>query len=240
MPRAKELSETLALPLCMDDDAAESYDFLLTVTPTQLQLRQTGSQAPGPLVIDFLSGPLRQRLLKNAGRRELIARAVGWKQQEKLTVLDATAGLGRDGFLLATLGFAVIMLERSPIIAALLRDGLQRALADPAFKHLAIELQVIDAIDYLRLLEPRHYPDIIYLDPMFPQRTKSARVKKEMQYLQALLGSDTDIDTLFALALRRAKKRVVLKRPKAASVFSAVKPDIQFIGKDSRFDVYLR
>lgn len=238
IPPAKALAKQLELDW-LEDDKEDHYDFVLTVTPERIQLQNMHQPKWGPLVINFLSGALRQRLLKNTGRQELIARAVGWKSQEKLRVLDATAGLGRDGFLLATLGCEVTMLERSSVVAVLLQDGLQRALVDAAYKQLTIELQVTDAICYLQHLKPDTYPDVIYLDPMFPPQNKSALVKKEMQYLQALIGSDEDVAALFELALKCAKKRVVLKRPRLASIFNAIKPDIQFFGKDSRYDVYL-
>lgn len=190
------------------------------------------------ITIDFLTGSLARRLAKNKGRRELIAKAVGLKAHEKLFIIDATAGLGRDGFLLATLGCKVLMLERAPIIGKLLQEGLQKALADKRFAELDIELLIMDAKDYLNALTKNNYPDVIYLDPMFPERKKSALVKKELRYLREVVGEDKDAANLLAIALTRAKRRVVVKRPRLSTALPGPKPHHAIIGKDTRFDVY--
>jgi 16S rRNA (guanine1516-N2)-methyltransferase len=194
---------------------------------------------PGPLVVDFLKGSFGYRLKKSKIQREHIAKAIGWKPKEKLFVIDATAGLGRDGFLLAALGCEVLMLEQSPVIGALLQDGLKRALANPLFSHLKIQLKVTEAGRYLEKLKRDNYPDVIYLDPMYPERTKSALVKKEMQYLQAIVGIDEDASQLLSIALSRAKKRVVVKRSRLAPILGKAKPQSQLIGRNTRFDIYL-
>src|SRR5690606_5526316 len=100
-------------------------------------------------------------------------------------ILDATAGWGRDSFILASLGFEVTMIERSPIVAVLLKDALKRAANNEACKRM--HLIQDDAVHYLQPLAEKNRPDVIYLDPMFPARKKSALVKKEMALLQTLL-----------------------------------------------------
>jgi 16S rRNA (guanine1516-N2)-methyltransferase len=145
-------------------------------------------------------------------------------------VLDATAGLGRDAFTLYTLGCDVICIERSPVVAALFQDGLQRA-------GIELPLVVCDACEYMAALHEKERPDVVYLDPMFPERRKSAAVKKEMQYMQALLGAD-DADALFESAIKCARKRVVIKRPAHARQVGG-KPNHSLGGKTVRFDVYL-
>jgi 16S rRNA (guanine1516-N2)-methyltransferase len=208
----------------------------LVQTPTHLELRAEEFPHFKPLVIDFLHGSFAYRLQHGKSQKQLIAKAVGLKRDGHLFVLDATAGLGRDGFLLATLGCKVLMLERSPIIEALLQDGLERALADARYADLDIQLINVDAINFLEQLVEK--PDVIYLDPMFPERSKSASVKKELQILQALLGEDKSADKLLEKALAVAKKRVVVKRPRLAPNLSDLKPQFSIVGKEIRFDVY--
>lgn len=216
----------------------QDYDFLLTITEKRLELREVTQQKSKPLYIDFLAGALRHRRKYGGGRSQLIARAVGVKRGEKLSVLDATAGLGHDAFALACLGCRVHMLERSPVIAVLLEDALKRAVQSEDFAAIEIKLTVTDAISHMQTISPRMRPDVVYLDPMYPKRTKSALVKKEMRILRTIVGDDPDTSELLATALKTAKKRVVVKRPKIAPEIKGPKPDLVFKSKSSRFDVY--
>lgn len=216
-----ELAAALNLPL---DPAA---DFVLEHAQGRLQLRDTREGAPGPLYVDFDSVDAARR--RDAGRQLPLARAVGVKGDARPSVLDATAGLGRDAYTLAALGCDVTAVERSPIVAALLRDGLERAACE-------IKLVVGDAREFMAGLAEAERPQVVYLDPMFPERRKSAAVKKELQYLQELLGPD-DADALFAAALKCAKQRVVVKRPVHAPELA--RPNHSIGGKTVRFDVYL-
>lgn len=188
--------------------------------------------------VDFLEGALAHRKKYGGGKNQLIAKAVGIKSNIKLTVLDVTAGLGRDAFVLATLGCDVIMCERSPIIHALLEDGLKRASSEEWFQKLNLKLIHADAIHYLKSITD--IPDIIYIDPMFPEKIKSALVKKEMRVLREVVGDDVDSEKLLNAALLIAKKRVVVKRAKLAPTLTDKKPDVVYKGKSSRFDVYLQ
>lgn len=130
------------------------------------------------------------------------------------------------------------MLERDPMMAALLQDGLTRwSACVPAEEHSKLSLVFSEATHYLTQLTV--LPDVIYLDPMYPVRHKSARVKKEMQILQEIMGYQQDVDVLFELALSKAKKRVVVKRPLKGDYLGGVQADCQFLGKHTRFDVYL-
>lgn len=155
-------------------------------------------------------------------------------------VVDATAGLGRDAFLLACKGCEVTGVERSPIIAALLDDGLRRALADDRVgRVIGDRLRFIhaDARHYLRALGPGDAPDVVYMDPMFPERAKSALVKKESQALRGVVGADDDAAELLAAARAVALRHVVVKRPRHAPPLA---PDVTRAceGKSTRFDVY--
>ena len=198
-------------------------DMLLEQTDGKLQLRDTRGGAPGPLFIDFNSTEMRRRVA--AGASLPVVRAVRGRSGDTPTVVDATAGLGRDAYVLAKAGMHVVAVEKSPIVAALLRDGLQRADVD-------MQVLIDDAVRVLTTTKA----DVVYLDPMFPERRKSALVKKEMQYFQALIGSD-DVDSLFEAAIECAKKRVVIKRPAQAS--AVAKPTHTIPGKTVRFDVYV-
>jgi 16S rRNA (guanine1516-N2)-methyltransferase len=196
------------------------------------------------LHIDFASKSLAYRLKHGGGRSQLIAKAVGIKSKENpLTVLDATAGLGVDAFILANLDCDVLMLERSPIIAALLKDALERASQNPNFKNIKLRLLEADSIDYLAKLASNKSapkPDVIYIDPMYPIRTKSALGKKNLRILKDIVGEDLDAPKLLANALACARKRVVVKRPRlGATIAGKCEPDLVFKGKSSRYDVYL-
>jgi len=196
--------------------------------------------------IDFLSGNLAHRKQFGGGRGQSIAKAIGLKQGvPPPSVLDATAGLAKDAYVIACLGCPITLLERSPVIVELIRDAIERAKEDEHFKSiLETGFKVIaeSSIDYLtQLLEAseEHYPDVIYLDPMYPDRKKSASVKKNMQILQTLLGKDEDTQELLKIALKIAKKRVVVKRPKGANNLTDIKPTYLVESKKTRYDVYI-
>lgn len=238
---AAALAAELHLPL-----AAHSTDtrftYLLVLTLERLELRETRLGAPGPVYVDFLGGATAHRRRFGGGRRQPLARAVGIKGDSVPTVLDVTAGLGRDAFVLACLGCTVHLVERSPIIAALLRDGLARAVRDPEIGPLVatrLHLTVADGRHYLRQLVDERRPDVVYLDPMYPQRQKSALVKKEMRLLRQLTGDDLDAPALLAAALQCARRRVVVKRPRLAPLLAEPPPAVQITAPNTRFDVYL-
>jgi 16S rRNA (guanine1516-N2)-methyltransferase len=211
-----------------------------------LELRQLDEPKVGAIIVDFASDALTFRRLHGGGKKEAIAKAIGLKGKDSLHVLDATAGLGRDAFVLASLGCVVDMIERSPVVAALLQDGLDRASSDNelgawVLNHMCLFHGV--AVNLLQSWQdinpPRVRPDVVYLDPMFPHRKKNAAVKKEMRLFQQLLGPDEDADLLLEPALALAKSRVVVKRPSGAPCLAGKKPQIEMLGKANRFDVYL-
>ena len=213
---------------------------------SHLELRQLNEPKVGAIKVDFASDTLTFRRLHGGGKKEAIARAIGLKGQDRLQVLDATAGLGRDAFVLASLGCVVDMIERSAVVAALLQDGLNRAAVDLTLASwLPTRMQLWhgvakDLLSNWQSIQPsKTRPDVVYLDPMFPHRKKSAAVKKEMRLFQQLLGPDEDADLLLEPALALAKKRVVVKRPSGAPFLAGKKPQIEMLGKANRFDVYL-
>ena len=201
--------------------------------------------------IDFLSGDLAHRQQFGGGRGQSIAKAMGLKQgTTPPTVLDATAGLAKDAYVLAGLGCPVTLLERSPVIIELIKDAIQRAEEDEHFKTIlksGFNVIAESSIEYLTALLNQQnavipdviYPDVIYLDPMYPHRKKSASVKKNMQILQKLLGQDNDTRKLLEVALKVARKRVVVKRPKGAENLTYIKPTYLVESKKTRYDVYI-
>ena len=214
--------------------------YQLTHMNDRLVLHATEKNAPGDVTVDFLEGALAHRKKFGGGKNQLIAKAIGIKSKEKPFVLDVTAGLGRDAFVLATLGCNVVMCERSPVIHALLEDGLKRAEKEAWFQQLHLTLIHADAVNYLAAITDENRPDVIYIDPMFPEKTKTALVKKEMRALRDVVGDDVDSEKLLPLALSVAKKRVVVKRARLAPILTHLKPSLVFEGKSSRFDVYFR
>jgi 16S rRNA (guanine1516-N2)-methyltransferase len=208
---------------------------------SHLELRQLDEPKVGAVKVDFTSDALTFRRLHGGGKREAIARAIGLKGKSSLHVLDATAGLGRDAFVLASLGCKVDMIERSAVVAALLQDGLERAASDVELRSwMPANMQLFHGVATDLLADwPHEKPDVVYLDPMFPHRKKNAAVKKDMRLFQQLLGPDEDADLLLGPALTLAKNRVVVKRPSGAPFLDGRKPHIEMLGKANRFDVYL-
>ena len=191
------------------------------------------------LVCDFIGGAVGHRQRAGGGRGQALARAAGFTKGRTPTLVDATAGLGRDAFLLASLGAPVTLVERSPEIHALLQDGLTRALeAGGAAAETAGRMTLLfgDA----KALLPKLAPEVVLVDPMHPPRGNSALVKKEMRLLRAIVGSDSDADELMHVALATATKRVVLKYPLRADGMAGLpKPSHQIRGKTTRYDVFM-
>lgn len=220
----------------------------LCFTAKGLILRGNQNRAES-IIIDFSSDSFIYRLMKGGGRKQPMARAIGLKPGYSPLILDATAGLGRDGFILASLGCRLILCERSAIIHALLRDGLTRAGDDPRLSPIVsrITLYAGDSLKLMAELTQEHRPDVIYLDPMFPHRTKSALVKKEMRILRAMVGDDPDIGTLLQEAIAYAGKRIVCKRPTQAPPLvvpslngaDGRQPDFAITTPKHRFDIFL-
>ncbi len=240
-PQLVESAQQLAAHWQLPFALRQAAGLALVLTPHQLELRQLDEAKLGAVFVDFASDALTFRRLHGGGRKEAIAKAVGIKGEPLPIVLDATAGLGRDAFVLASLGCQVMMLERSPVVASLLNDGLERASYDADLQDwLPQRMQLFAGQSQQQLKDWQHaQPDVVYLDPMFPHRKKSALVKKEMRLFQQLLGPDEDADSLLQPALSLAKRRVVVKRPDTAPFLDNREPNMAIKGKKHRFDVYL-
>jgi 16S rRNA (guanine1516-N2)-methyltransferase len=210
----------------------------------KVYLQAVGKKAPGPVDVSFEGNSMVHRLNHGGGKGEQVAKAVGLGKLPKgktLSVIDATAGLGRDSLILAALHCEIQMYERNPSVRELLKDGLERASlsGDVAVIAKRMTLNLKDFLDASGTIEDESV-DVVYLDPMFPDRTKSALVKKEMRVFKQLIGGDDDADQLFEPAYRIAKHRVVVKRPKAAPFLAGKTPSVQIKGKSGRFDIYTK
>jgi 16S rRNA (guanine1516-N2)-methyltransferase len=215
-------------------------DFKLAIRDDCLCLSSKALPKLLPLQVDFLSGKAAYRRKHGGGQHQTIAKAVGIKPNKPRRVLDATAGLGRDAFVLAGLGCLLTLLERHQVVAALLDDGLKRAYQDSFIGSWMQEKMCLCSHTSLQQLVDQDISfDVVFLDPMYPHRKKNALVKKEMQLLQALVGADDDADSLLKPALVCARERVVVKRPLDAPYLDNTTPTLIMPMKNNRFDVYL-
>lgn len=231
-----------------DIKISESYTHILRFDENGLSLSVNNADSSlskvSPTRVDFLNASLEHRRL-SSGKSQGIAKAVGLNKMVSPTVLDATAGLGKDSFILASLGCSVTMLERSPVVYALLKDGLRRGENSAGVEVRSIlkamKLINIDALSWFDKISGGEIekPDVIYLDPMFPARNKSAKVKKDIFMLQQVLGTDEDFENLLTVARNCARHRVVVKRPGKASKNEKPKPSFQIEGKSAHFDVFV-
>ena len=215
------------------------FPFLMMYDNNGPSLVETGKGAPGPVRADFVSGKVDHRRKFGGGKGQLIAKAVGLKSGITPHVLDATAGLGRDAFVLASLGCQVTLIERSPVVAELLSAGLNQARLSYEVAPVINLMTMInaDSIGWLQS-QTETVADVIYLDPMFPERDKSSLVKKEMRLFKPLVGGDLDASELLKAALNKARYRVVVKRPRKAPEIEGVRPTLKLEGKSSRYDIY--
>lgn len=186
------------------------------------------------------------RLKQGRLQQELLVKAARAKGVERPWAIDATAGFGEDSLLLAAAGFTIDLYEQDCVIAALLQDALDRAADDPALADAVARMRPHageDSIAGLRqtavLVDQGELaaPDVVYLDPMFPERTKSAAVKKKFQLLHHLEQPCADEQTLVEAALAVHPCKVVIKRPVKGPLLAGVKPSYQLSGKAVRYDV---
>jgi 16S rRNA (guanine1516-N2)-methyltransferase len=191
------------------------------------------------LRVDFAGGAVGYRFRRGHERNHALVKAAGVKKDRIPTIVDATAGLGRDAFLLASAGASVVLLERSAQVHTLLQEGLANArAASPELAEVVSRMTLIhgDAREYL----PKLTPDVVIIDPMHPPRVKSALVKKEMRLLSSIVGADEDVESLMRVALASARERVVLKWPlRASPVLESPKPSHQYSGKTVRYEVFM-
>ena len=231
--------------LIEDTKKKSSSLYSLQVDENGVSLIDSNLASHGPVKVDFVNGSIGHRRRYGGGNGQAIAKAVGVSGVFLPSILDLTAGLGTDGFILASLGCDVGLVERNPIIYCLLEDGIRRAIDSGSTDEVLMEiigrlnLTENESIDFLSKLSKDKRADVIYLDPMFPRRQKAAKVKKEMQAFQSIVGDDPDADALLIKAMNVARYRVVVKRPNHARFLGQLKPTYSLKGKSTRFDIYV-
>lgn len=209
----------------------------LIVDQEDAWLQEISANKPGPVKVDFASPAMMHR--RKGGQNEMLGRAIGIKSNRHPWVFDATAGLGRDAYVLADLGCKVTLVERSAVLAFVLQEGLNRAVIS-RFNEVreAAARMSVKCEDSTEICAT---PDqVIYLDPMFEERKGSAASKKDLSVLQALHGHSADDQRLIDWAFRQPVSRIVVKRPIKAAPLTASVPSHVLKGKSVRFDVYVR
>ncbi len=177
------------------------------------------------------------RLRQGRLQQELLVRAARMRGVDEPTAVDCTAGLGEDSLLLAAAGFRVTLFERDETIAALLADAMERAAAEPQLEEAVGRMTLVGGDSIAGLTELGFAPDVVYLDPMFPARTKSAAVKKKFQLLHHLEQPCEEEEALVAAALAAGPRKVVIKRPAKGPQLAGMKPSYSIAGKAVRYDV---
>ncbi len=246
MPPSWEPPEVTLAPPARGDDLALAADCGIRLAPArnpaewqlvrgavELELRSPVAIGDLRIEVGLSSGPIARRL-HTARRTDPLPRAIGLpRRQAPARVVDATAGLGRDAFLLAHLGCEVLAIERIPAFVMLMRAAIERTPLEQALR-----IARANAVEWLRTEGRTFGPDVVYLDPMFADEGR-AQVKKDMQACRALAGPAADVADLFAAAREVANERVVVKRhPDGAPLAAA--PSFVVEGERVRFDVYLK
>lgn len=269
--KAAQLADALSLPL-VDTSHENDVDALLTVTAHRLELRMIGgdplTRGGHPLFADFSKVDISSNM--GSRIRQPIGRAIGLKKSSdpRPNVIDGTAGWGEDSWLMAALGCRVQSAERNPVIAALLRDGLQRVSTTHTAIASRITLVESNAIDLFRRiidgkpvqlwvesqelepqgLEPKADSPSVNTDLLarpeivFLDPMFPIRRKgaegKPMKVLRQLVGDDSDASELLEAARAVATRRVVVKRPLHGEPIGNVSPAVSHKGKSVRYDVY--
>lgn len=240
-----------------DECAASTAEGVRIVADTQASASATGTRkSPVWLSVDAdglsltdgdqaMRGDftkLQKRLQYHNLTHELLVKATKVKGREKLRVIDATAGMGEDSLLLAAAGCEVTLFEQDLVIAALLQDTMRRALEEVALHEIVMRMQLVegDSIDHLRMLgETSERPDVIYLDPMFPERQKSGLVKKKFQLIHYLEAPAENEEALMQAAIAARPFKIVVKRPAKGPYLAGLKPSYSLDGKAIRYDCYV-
>lgn len=232
-------SNVLKVATSSSDNQPTSY---LNYINQSLSINVPTGKPPLTLAVDFIAGRSKHRRLYGGGKNQPLPKACGLDKHPDWSILDVTAGLGKDAFVLASLGAQVTLCEQHPALYALLVDAIHRAASDEEAAIITARMACLhnNSLDYLK--DPQNFtvaaPDVIYLDPMYPGRKKSAQIKKDMQILQQIIGHENDDESLFDESLKIAKQRVVVKRPKLAQPLGSVPPNYTVKSVNTRYDVY--
>jgi 16S rRNA (guanine1516-N2)-methyltransferase len=232
--RAMELADRLGAEICSRTDEIGGDERYLLLDGKGLALIQGKMELRG----DFRH--MIKRVLGGRLQHEKLLRAVRFREDiHGMLAVDATAGLGEDSFILAAAGFSVLMCEYNPVIAALLRDALDRARIDPDIGEIArrMELREGSSIDILGSLGWK--PDVIYLDPMFPAKKKSGISTKKLQIFQKLETPCANEEELLAAAFAADPRRIVIKRPIRGEPLAGRRPGFSIDCRNVRYDCHV-
>ena len=231
--RCNRIAEKTGARIITDPAEINDDTLVLSVEPDGVKLIFRNMEVMG----DF-SG-MYTRIRKANLNSELLVKAakIQGKSSAELTVIDATAGLGEDSFLLAAAEYNMILFEKDPVIFLLLEDALKRAADDPAISGIAGRMKCVEADSITEMGSIPERPDIVYLDPMFPERQKSGLVKKKFQLLHFLERPCEDEKELIEAAFEAHPVKIIVKRPLKAAAIAGVKPTYSLTGKSIRYDV---
>lgn len=233
--RAAALAKSLGVPLVQTPEDCAAAELCLEERAEGLTL----SDGRLALTVDFAASAARLQR-NNLGGELLVRAAKGRDCAPHPTLLDATAGLGEDAFLLAAAGFSVTMYESDPMIAALLADGLCRAAGDEDLCEIVGRMRLVVGDSTVAMRQMETPPDVVYLDPMFPKRQKSGAVKKKFQLLQKRQPPCADEEELLSAALALGARKIVVKRPRNAPPLCGQTPSYTLCGTSIRYDCIVR
>ena len=227
--RARALAQRLQAPLVGSNELAGKL--VVSVGQDGLALEHEGLQMSADL------GSMAPRVRKDRLGRELLVKAAKIKGHDgPLRAVDATAGLGQDALLLAAAGFETVLFEQNPVIAALLADSLERAAGIPELEGAIARMHFVEGDSIAGLHQLAQPCDVVLLDPMFPERRKSASVKKKFQLLHFLEKPCTNEEDLVSAAIAAQPRKIVIKRPPKGPHLAGIKPAYSLTGKAVRYD----
>ncbi len=238
--RTREIAARLALPIL--DAREEGYQYFLYFQEDAFTVEALVEGGFTELNVNFGQRRILDRLLAGDRSEDPFLRAMGKGIDPKgVTVFDATLGFAVDSLHLAQFGFTVTGSERNPVIRELTKDGLRRAQNVPELAAALANFNLVEgnAIDILSDLSEHDRPEIVYMDPMYPEMKRSVKRKKALEFLRDLVGDDLDARELFQRAWSSAKRRVVVKRPLKGEQLGG-EPNHVLRGKSHRFDVYVK
>lgn len=230
--RARRLAERFNTELT-DRLPEDENAMFFVVDRTGVSFRAAGMELKGDftrLLPRVTGGHLQHEILLKAAKQDFTDSKTGPR------AVDATAGLGEDSFILAAGGYTVEMFEHNPVTAVLLADALNRAKRSSELKDIAARMSLREG-DSKELLSGIGYvPDLIYLDPMFPEKKKSAETKKKLQMLHCIEMPCSDENELLQTAMQLKPSRIIIKRPPEGPFLAGIVPTYSVTRKAVRFD----
>ena len=229
LERAKKISEKFNIKIITDNK--ETSGLTLYLSKSGLSLVYENMKLSG----DF--SKMIKRIKQNNLQNEILIHAAKIKEKTRdLMAIDATAGMGEDSMLLAAYGYNISLYENNPIIAELLKDSLERAKQFPELKEIVSRMKVYEEDSIIAMQKLEESPDIILLDPMFPERTKSSLIKKKFQVLHKIENPCLNESELLNSAIKANPKKIIIKRPLKGDYLAGIKPDYSLKGNSIRYD----